>query len=92
MAAELNISRSQVRNTLAGDQNCRRPDKTLVPEDKMRAIIREELERAPGQMKRKNGKDQRRISHHPKDGRRHGDDCPGGSANHYMGGTDAERA
>ncbi len=45
MAAELNVSRSKVRNAL---QSIKGPETVtdLVPEDKLRAIIREELERA----------------------------------------------
>ena len=45
MAAELNVSRSKIHNVLQG-LKLSESGGALVPEDKLREIIREELERA----------------------------------------------
>jgi len=72
MAAELNVSRSKVHNVLQG-LKLSEIGSASVPEDKIRAIIREELERAHSP----EGKKRLAMSsRNPQDGRRHGDDCP----------------
>ena len=88
MAGKLNISRNQVRNALQ-EIRIEEVGEDSVPEDKMRAIIREELERA----RDSEGEEETKTSEFPMMRKMGGGMemiAPEAVLKQYMGGTEAE--